>query len=79
MMKKGYDNLPFNIVNQIRQKLRYLARLHKEIAGLRGEAKDLQDLLRPDRYDSFVQAVIRIRQTSPKVAFTLGNYIKEQN
>lgn len=63
--------------NQIRQKLRFLARLRKEISSLVGECNEFCEILKPSYYDTFVQAVLNIRENNKQLAFTLGNYIKE--
>lgn len=77
LLRKG-DQVSFAELNQIRSKLRFVARLVKELHSTTGDAtKTLTEFLHPRYYDDFVTAVLSIREINKQMAFTLGHYIKK--
>ena len=76
ILRKGPE-LDFTEINQIRAKLRFLARLKNLISEKSGEYGELANFLKPKHYDTFVQAVLEIREQNKQLALTLGHYIKQ--
>ena len=76
LLRKG-DQLAFDEINQIRQKLRFLGRLLYALHQKTSTTLSFQQLLRPEFYDAFVESVLGIRKENKQVAFTLGHYIKK--
>lgn len=75
ILRKG--DLNFSETNQIRGKLRFLARL---LLGIREKTEtelSFSELLRPEYYDAFVAAVLEIRQSNKQLALSLGHYVKQ--
>ena len=77
VMRKGY-NMNYSEDNQLRAKLRFLARL---LAKLREKterhALGLSDFIHPKFYDAFVESVTDIRSQNKQLALTLGHFIKK--
>lgn len=76
LLRKG-DNLAWTDVNQIRGKLRFLARLVHAVRDEAGNVCSLSELLHPSYYDAFVTAVLKIRTTNKQLALTLGHFIRQ--
>lgn len=73
--RKG-GNLNHIEKNQVRAKLRFLGRLLHAVQE--ETAKDLcfADFYKPQYYNAFRDAVLKIRETNKQLALTLGHYIK---
>lgn len=76
LLRKG-DQLSWSEKNQIRGKLRFLARLLHQIRSQTQTSCDLSTYLKPQYYDSMVEAVLEIRKSNKQLALTLGHYIKQ--
>lgn len=76
LLKKG-DQLNHSEFNQIRQKLRFIARLIVKLQTLSGIQHTLTDFLQPKFYDVFVQAILKLREENQQLALTVGYYIKK--
>lgn len=76
LLRKG-DNINFTEINQIRGKLRFLARLLHAVRDETGTSDSLSDLIDPGYYDAFVTAVLKIRAVNKQLALTLGHYIRQ--
>lgn len=75
ILRKG--DLNFSETNQLRGKLRFLARLLLAIREKTETELSFSELLRPEYYDAFVAAVLEIRQSNKQLALTLGHYVKQ--
>lgn len=76
LLKKG-DELNFSESNQIRQKLRFIARLLVKLQTISGKPYTLNEFLNAKYYDIFVQAVLAMRAENRQLAVTVGYYIKK--
>lgn len=76
MLRKG-KQLTYEEINQIRMKLRFLARLLHKIREITHQMSSFSDFLKPCYYNRFVEAVIKIREEDKQLAVTLGHYIKQ--
>lgn len=76
LLRKG-DALTWDETNQVRQKLRSLARLLLVLREKTNKELSFMDFLKPQFYDRFVDSVIEIRKTNRQLAFTLGHYIRK--
>lgn len=69
--------MTFTEDNQIRSKLRFLARLLVKLRDMTGLKLSLSDFIHPKYYDSFVSAVIELRKENQQLAVTLGFFIRK--
>lgn len=77
LLRKG-ENLSFEEINQIRAKLRAVARLLTELRKQTGKPTiSLSSLFSSEYYDKFVSSVLTIREKNKQLAFTIGHYIKQ--
>lgn len=76
LLRKG-QKLSWSEVNQVRGKLRFLARLLHTVRELSATELSFDEYLRPEYYDTFVAAVLQIRDANKQLALTLGHYIKQ--
>lgn len=76
VMRLGVD-LSWSEINNIRSKLRHLARLLHQLRDMTRMSGSYMDFLRPKFYDCFVDAVHELRKTSKQMAIALGIYIKQ--
>lgn len=76
LLRKG-DQESYTETNQIRQKLRFLARLLVKLRDISGRDLTLNEFACPKFYDAFVEAVLELRQENKQLAVTLGYYVKK--
>lgn len=75
-MRKG-DTFSFAEKNQIRGKLRFLARLLHMVQKLTQSKQSFSELLNPTRYTAFVESVTEIRKSNKQLAIQLGTMLKK--
>lgn len=76
LLRKG-DSETYQETNQIRQKLRFLARLLIQLRKVSERELMLSDFIAPQYYDDIVDAVLELRQANKQLAVTLGHFIKK--
>lgn len=79
LLRMGGANLRHAEVNNIRNKLRSLARLLIVLRERTNATMNFEHLLKPKYYDMFREAVSRLSVESPQLGLTLGHYIKQIN
>lgn len=75
LLRKGND-LDFDEINNVRHKLRALARLLQVLHELTHSVFSFAQLLAPEFYDQFVAAVLQIRAENKQLAIQLGHMVK---
>lgn len=76
LLRKG-EFVNWSETNQIRGKLRFLARLLQAVHTTSGKTLSMSEMLKPQFYDVFVSSVLEIRKENKQLAFTLGHYVKK--
>lgn len=72
----GNGKLEMREVNNLRTKMRMLARLVMEACDVR-TVNDVSELLEPDRFEQLVSTAKTIIIENPQLGLTVGNYIKQ--
>lgn len=69
--------MTFDEKNNIRSKLRAVARLLILLREETHETNSLSEFFKPKYYEAFECCVLKIRETNKQLAFTVGNYVKQ--